>query len=59
MQYKDYAVWQREYLQGEVLQEQIEYWSTNSSGFESLNLQSDYTVPKTLEYHGKTKIFHA
>src|SRR6185503_7670365 len=26
IQYADYAVWQREWLTGEVLQEQIEYW---------------------------------
>ncbi|EED3499865.1 amino acid adenylation domain-containing protein, partial [Salmonella enterica subsp. enterica] len=57
VQYKDYAVWQREYLQGEVLQEQIEYWVNKLSGFESLNLQSDYTRPKNLEYHGKRKYF--
>ena len=26
IQYADYAVWQREWLQGEVLEEQLEYW---------------------------------
>ena len=26
VQYADYAVWQRQWLQGEVLQEQLQYW---------------------------------
>lgn len=57
VQYKDYAVWQREYFQGEVLQEQIDFWVNKLTGFENLNLQSDYSRPKNLDYHGKRKYF--
>lgn len=28
VQYADYAIWQREWLQGEVLQTQVDYWRT-------------------------------
>ena len=32
MQYADYAVWQREWLQGEVLDEQLRYWEEKLAG---------------------------
>ena len=32
VQYADYAVWQREWLQGEVLEEQVQYWREQLSG---------------------------
>jgi hypothetical protein len=32
IQYADYAVWQREWLQGEVLEQQLEYWRSQLDG---------------------------
>jgi acyl carrier protein len=32
IQYADYAKWQRQYLQGELLNEQLEYWRTHLGG---------------------------
>jgi aryl carrier-like protein len=32
VQYADYAMWQREYLQGEVLQEELQYWREQLAG---------------------------
>ena len=32
IQYADYAVWQRQWLAGEVLQEQAEYWREHAGG---------------------------
>jgi hypothetical protein len=41
IQYGDYAVWQREWLSGEVLEEQVEYWRKQLAGVEVLELASD------------------
>ncbi|WP_228455610.1 condensation domain-containing protein, partial [Chryseobacterium potabilaquae] len=38
IQYKDFALWQRDYLQGEVLDSQLEYWKGKLLEVESLNL---------------------
>lgn len=32
IQYADYALWQRDWLKGEVLEKQLEYWNTQLSG---------------------------
>ncbi|WP_404589114.1 condensation domain-containing protein, partial [Neisseria gonorrhoeae] len=32
VQYADYAVWQREHLRGEVLEEQVGYWKRQLGG---------------------------
>ena len=42
IQYGDYAVWQREWLQGEVLEEQMEYWRKQLEGMEALELGTDH-----------------
>lgn len=41
IQYQDYAVWQRAWLQGEILQEQLNYWKKTLAGLEPLNLPTD------------------
>jgi amino acid adenylation domain-containing protein len=41
-QYPDYAIWQREYLQGEVLDRQLSYWTRQLAGMpETLELPFD------------------
>jgi amino acid adenylation domain-containing protein/non-ribosomal peptide synthase protein (TIGR01720 family) len=57
IQYKDFAIWQRNYLKGNKLQEQIEYWSQKLEGFEPLNLITDYTRPKEVSYFGADIFF--
>src|SRR5262249_18082190 len=42
IQYADYAGWQRELLQGEVLERQLNYWRTQLAGLVPLNLPTDY-----------------
>ena len=32
IQYVDFAVWQRQYLQGDILQTQLNYWKQQLSG---------------------------
>ena len=39
VQYADFALWQREWLQGEVLREQLEYWKRQLEGVATLELQ--------------------
>ena len=45
IQYVDFAVWQREYLQGEVLEEQLRYWRHALSDLPVLELQTDWPRP--------------
>src|SRR5262249_42798872 len=41
IQYADYAVWQRDWLQGEVLEKQISYWREQLRGAPVLSLPTD------------------
>ncbi|HET6977262.1 MAG TPA: amino acid adenylation domain-containing protein [Pyrinomonadaceae bacterium] len=42
LQYADFAVWQREWLQGEVLDRHQSYWRQKLSGLKPLELPTDY-----------------
>jgi amino acid adenylation domain-containing protein len=46
IQYADYAIWQREYLQGEILAEQLSYWKQKLGG-EAHVLQLPTDRPRT------------
>src|SRR5690554_497436 len=52
VQYADYSVWQQEYLQGEVLQQQVDFWREKLEGTESLDLPLDYARPAQLDNQG-------
>jgi len=53
IQYADYAVWQREWLQGEALQEQIDYWKKQLADVPAvLDLPTDYPRPAVRGYRG-------
>ncbi|MEJ7738034.1 MAG: amino acid adenylation domain-containing protein, partial [Chitinophagaceae bacterium] len=43
IQYADYAIWQRKFLQGEVLERKLDYWKTKLEGVAPLQLQTDYS----------------
>ncbi|CAA7393176.1 Linear gramicidin synthase subunit D [Chryseobacterium fistulae] len=58
IQYKDFALWQRDYLQGEVLDRQLDYWKGKLSGVEPLNLPLDYARPSAVSYEGNTVCFN-
>ena len=45
VQYADFAVWQRNYLQGAVLEKKISYWKNKLEGQEPLQLPTDYNRP--------------
>ncbi|HEV8517316.1 MAG TPA: amino acid adenylation domain-containing protein, partial [Burkholderiales bacterium] len=45
IQYADYAVWQREWLQGEVLDQQLGHWKSKLAGLATLELPTDRPRP--------------
>ncbi|MEN8215020.1 MAG: amino acid adenylation domain-containing protein [Pseudomonadota bacterium] len=54
IQYIDYAAWQRNWLQGEVLEQQVAYWSNKLAGApELLELPTDYPRPAVMQHQGK------
>ena len=53
IQYADYAVWQRDWLQGEVLEEQLAYWKAQLAGAqEVLELPTDRARPAMQTFRG-------
>src|SRR6185369_12192584 len=49
----DYARWQRQWLQGEVLESQLAYWRQHLAGAPpALELPTDRPRPPVLTYHG-------
>ncbi len=57
IQYADFAVWQREALQGPVLDRQLSYWKTKLSGAPPvLELPSDKTRPAVQQFHGEQRV---
>src|SRR5262249_30107084 len=53
VQYADYAVWQREWLKGDVLQQQLSYWRETLAGdLPILELPSDRPRPSIQSYLG-------
>jgi amino acid adenylation domain-containing protein len=58
VQYSDYARWQREWLQGEALEEQLEYWRSQLAGApQVLELPTDRPRPATQTFHGASESF--
>src|ERR1051325_1054203 len=55
IQYADFAQWQREWLQGEVLEEQLAYWKKQLARLPPvLELPTDRARPAALSYRGAT-----
>ncbi|RCJ23464.1 hypothetical protein A6S26_02665 [Nostoc sp. ATCC 43529] len=53
IQYADFAAWQRQWLQGEILDNKLGYWQENLSGnLPILELPSDYPRPLEPTYQG-------
>ena len=55
--YKDFSVWQREYLSGEVLDKQLAFWKDSLNGYENLNLPVDKQRPTQVSYMGEHFLF--
>ena len=52
IQYADYALWQRKWLTGERLEEQIAYWRRQLKGVATLELPSDHPRAAMMSYRG-------
>ncbi|MHA4812444.1 amino acid adenylation domain-containing protein, partial [Flavitalea flava] len=57
VQYADYAIWQREYLKGEILTDKLSYWEEKLKGAEPLNLPTDYARPSVRSIRGRYHYF--
>ncbi|MDZ7963734.1 MAG: amino acid adenylation domain-containing protein [Nostoc sp. DedSLP03] len=58
IQYADFALWQRQWLSGEILEEQIQYWVSQLQGApELLQLPTDRPRPSVQSYRGATQSF--
>ncbi|HYY41158.1 MAG TPA: condensation domain-containing protein, partial [Pyrinomonadaceae bacterium] len=52
VQYADYAVWQREWLQGDVLAEQLAFWKEQLAHPPVLELPTDHLRPAVQTFNG-------
>ncbi|PSB51012.1 non-ribosomal peptide synthetase [filamentous cyanobacterium Phorm 6] len=58
LQYVDFAVWQQQWLQGEVLESQLAYWQQKLAGMPALlELPTDRPRPAVQSFRGETQVF--
>ncbi|MEP6467794.1 MAG: condensation domain-containing protein, partial [Parafilimonas sp.] len=58
IQYADYAIWERNYLQGEVLDKKINYWKNKLTGVAALELPTDHQRPSVHSTRGEVMGFN-
>ena len=54
IQYADFALWQRGWLQGDDLARQLAYWTQQLAGLAPLELPTDHPRPPVQSFHGAT-----
>nr|WP_267255904.1 amino acid adenylation domain-containing protein [Nostoc sphaeroides] len=52
IQYVDFAIWQRQCFQGEILENQLSYWKQQLKNLPTLKLPTDYPRPDIAMYQG-------
>ncbi|MBW4564792.1 MAG: amino acid adenylation domain-containing protein [Mojavia pulchra JT2-VF2] len=57
IQYADFAIWQHQWLQGEVLEQLLSYWQQQLQNLPTLKLATDYPRPITPTYQGSAQLF--
>ena len=57
LQYMDYALWQREHLEGTIIEDQLSYWEDQLEGVNTLQLPTDYTRPSVQSISGASLSF--
>jgi amino acid adenylation domain-containing protein len=58
IQYADYSVWQRNWLQGDALQHQLSYWRQHLAGAATLELPLDHARPAVQSSRGGGQAIH-
>ncbi len=54
IQYKDYALWQRNFLQGTRWNKELNYWKQQLEGYNNSKLPTDFSRPLQMNYNGET-----
>ena len=57
LQYADFAVWQRDCLKGNVLEEQMKYWKGQLEGVSALEMPTDRPRPAMASHRGESVKF--
>ncbi|BCL80829.1 non-ribosomal peptide synthetase [Ktedonobacteria bacterium brp13] len=58
LQYADYAIWQRQWLDGEMLDAQTRYWKQQLADIPPLELPTDHPRPAVQTFHGAFQFLH-
>ena len=57
IQYADFATWQRQSLQAEILEKQLDYWKKQLENLPTLQLPTDRSRPGVQTFHGARQWF--
>ncbi|HTQ80792.1 MAG TPA: amino acid adenylation domain-containing protein, partial [Thermoanaerobaculia bacterium] len=57
LQYADFALWQRRWLAGELLEAELAHWRERLAGVPTLELPTDLPRPAVQTFHGRTHLF--
>ncbi|NMG22264.1 condensation domain-containing protein, partial [Brasilonema bromeliae] len=57
IQYADYAIWQRQWMQGELQKTQLSYWKQQLAGASTLALPTDRPRPPVQSFRGAVTCF--
>ncbi|MEM8906265.1 MAG: amino acid adenylation domain-containing protein, partial [Bacteroidota bacterium] len=57
IQYADFAIWQKQYLQGALLETQLGYWEEQLQDLNTLSLPTDFPRPKEQSTRGQSVDF--
>ncbi|MBD2410524.1 non-ribosomal peptide synthetase [Nostoc calcicola FACHB-389] len=55
IQYADFAYWQNQWLQGEVMEKHLSYWKQQLANLPVLELPTDYPRPEIQTFRGSTQ----
>jgi amino acid adenylation domain-containing protein len=58
IQYADYAIWQRNHLSGDLLEQKLSYWKDKLEGISAIQLPTDYRRPAIRSNQGLTAAVH-